>query len=51
MNACAISSRVRSYQFGSTGLLILAEIVIADTTSLRNRLFWSIVPASPFIIK
>ncbi|BEJ14722.1 hypothetical protein CspHIS471_0404890 [Cutaneotrichosporon sp. HIS471] len=38
------------YQFGFSGLMILVEILIADTTSLRNRLFFSYIPAMPFII-
>ncbi|CAK9786879.1 putative Siderochrome-iron uptake transporter [Cutaneotrichosporon oleaginosum] len=38
------------YQFGYSGLMILVEILIADTTSLRNRLFFSYIPAYPFII-
>jgi SIT family siderophore-iron:H+ symporter-like MFS transporter len=38
------------YQFGYSGMMILVEILIADTTSLRNRLFFSYIPAYPFII-
>jgi SIT family siderophore-iron:H+ symporter-like MFS transporter len=33
------------YQFGYTGIILLVEILIADTTTLRNRLFFSYVPA------
>lgn len=33
------------YQFGYTGIILLVEILIADTTTLRNRLLFSYVPA------
>ncbi|CAI6225685.1 unnamed protein product [Periconia digitata] len=38
------------YQIGYTCVLLLVEVVIADTTSLRSRLFFSYIPAAPFII-
>jgi SIT family siderophore-iron:H+ symporter-like MFS transporter len=53
------------YQFGYTGVqrefpgcdhpiytnpLVLVEVLIADLTSLRNRLFFSYIPAAPFIM-
>lgn len=38
------------YQVGYTCILLLVEVIIADTTSLRSRLFFSYVPALPFII-
>ncbi|PVI04719.1 siderochrome-iron transporter-like protein Sit1 [Periconia macrospinosa] len=38
------------YQVGYTSILLLVEVVIADTTSLRSRLFFSYIPATPFII-
>lgn len=38
------------YQFGYTGIVLLLEILIADTTSLRNRLLASFIPGAPFII-
>jgi len=38
------------YQIGYSGLILLVEILIADTTSLRNRLLFSYIPATPFII-
>ncbi|WVR08388.1 hypothetical protein IAU60_005443 [Kwoniella sp. DSM 27419] len=31
-------------------LVVLVEVLIADTTSLRSRLFFSYIPATPFII-
>ena len=38
------------YQIGYTCVLLLVEVVIADITSLRSRLFFSYIPALPFII-
>lgn len=33
-----------------TGVQLLVEIIIADVTTLRNRLFFSYIPATPFIV-
>ena len=38
------------YQIGYTCVILLVEVVVADTTSLRSRLFFSYIPALPFII-
>ncbi|KAI5118613.1 hypothetical protein M0805_008044 [Coniferiporia weirii] len=38
------------YQIGYTGLTLLVEIIIADITSLHNRLFLSYIPATPYLI-
>ncbi|EDN05031.1 conserved hypothetical protein [Histoplasma mississippiense (nom. inval.)] len=38
------------YQIGYTGIMLLVEVLIADTTSLRSRLIFSYVPALPFLI-
>lgn len=38
------------YQIGYTMIILLLEIVIADITSTRARLFFSYIPALPFII-
>ncbi|KAJ4353159.1 ferrioxamine B transporter [Ascochyta clinopodiicola] len=53
----AVSSNVESfsagavfYQIGYTTMIVLIEIIIADITSLRSRLFFSYVPAIPFLI-
>ncbi|KAL8279884.1 hypothetical protein RQP46_007734 [Phenoliferia psychrophenolica] len=35
------------YIIGITGLFLLQNIIIADISSLRNRLFWSIFPSIP----
>ena len=38
------------YQVGYTMVLLLVEVIIADITSTRARLFFSYIPALPFII-
>ncbi|WVO20323.1 uncharacterized protein IAS62_001617 [Cryptococcus decagattii] len=38
------------YQFGYTGSQLLVEVLIADVTSLRSRLLFSYIPATPFLI-
>ncbi|ODO10341.1 hypothetical protein I350_00936 [Cryptococcus amylolentus CBS 6273] len=38
------------YQFGYTGVQLLVEVIIADITSLRSRLIFSYIPATPFLI-
>lgn len=38
------------YQIGYTMIILLIEVIIADLTSLRSRLFFSFVPALPFVI-
>ncbi|KAI8942966.1 ferrioxamine B transporter [Plenodomus lindquistii] len=38
------------YQVGYTVVIVLVEIIIADITSLRSRLFFSYIPAAPFLI-
>ncbi|KZT25185.1 siderochrome-iron transporter [Neolentinus lepideus HHB14362 ss-1] len=38
------------YQIGLTGIQLLIEVLIADITSLRNRVFFSYIPSLPFII-
>ncbi|KAH7132570.1 siderochrome-iron transporter-like protein Sit1 [Dendryphion nanum] len=38
------------YQIGYTCVILLVEVIIADTTSLRSRVFFSYIPAAPFII-
>ncbi|KAI4679711.1 uncharacterized protein J4E84_008234 [Alternaria hordeiaustralica] len=53
----SVSSNVESfaagavfYQIGYTTIIVLIEIIIADITSLRSRLFFSYIPAVPFLI-
>lgn len=38
------------YQIGYTCCTLLVEVIVADVTSLRSRLFFSYLPATPFII-
>jgi MFS transporter, SIT family, siderophore-iron:H+ symporter len=38
------------YQVGYTMVILLVEVIIADTTSTRSRLLFSFVPALPFVI-
>lgn len=38
------------YAAGSTGLQILQQVFIADTTNLLNRALWSSLPQIPFLI-
>ncbi|GAA6033303.1 hypothetical protein JCM8097_006682 [Rhodosporidiobolus ruineniae] len=38
------------YQFGYSAAILIVEILISDTSSLRSRLFLSYIPALPFII-
>ncbi|OAL38513.1 hypothetical protein AYO20_02162 [Fonsecaea nubica] len=38
------------YQIGYTCVILLVEVIIADITSLRARLFFSYIPALPFVI-
>lgn len=38
------------YQVGYTCVILLVEVIIADTTTMRWRVFFSYIPALPFII-
>ncbi|KAH8587712.1 major facilitator superfamily protein [Bisporella sp. PMI_857] len=38
------------YQIGYTCVILLVEVIIADVTSMRSRVFFSYIPATPFII-
>ncbi|WRT68181.1 uncharacterized protein IL334_005156 [Kwoniella shivajii] len=49
-NLSAFSGGAMLYQFGYTGVQLLVEVLIADVTSLRSRLFFSYIPAMPFLI-
>lgn len=37
------------HQIGYTMSVLILEVIVADTTSLRSRLFFSYVPAVPFL--
>lgn len=39
------------YQVGYTCATLLAEVIIADMTSLRSRLFFSYTFASPYLVR
>ncbi|KAJ5889044.1 hypothetical protein N7495_009085 [Penicillium taxi] len=39
-----------TYQLGFTGIVLLVEIIVADITSMRSRVLFSYLPATPFII-
>ncbi|WVQ95751.1 hypothetical protein IAU59_002850 [Kwoniella sp. CBS 9459] len=49
-NLSAFSGGALLYQFGYTGFQLLVEVLIADVTSLRSRLFFSYIPAMPFLV-
>ncbi|KAE8376012.1 major facilitator superfamily domain-containing protein [Aspergillus bertholletiae] len=38
------------YQVGYTSIILLVEVLVADVTSLRSRLLFSYIPATPFLI-
>lgn len=38
------------YQIGYTCVLLLVEVIVADITSLRARLFFSFIPTLPFLV-
>lgn len=38
------------YQVGYTCVILLVEVIVADITSMRARVFFSYIPALPFII-
>lgn len=38
------------YQIGYTAIVLLVEVIVADISSTRARIFFSYVPALPFII-
>lgn len=39
------------FQIGWTLMSLLIEIIIADTTSLRSRLFFSFIPNMPYLVR
>lgn len=49
-NVDTFSAGAVIYQIGYTMVLVLVEVIIADLTSTRSRLFFSYIPAMPFII-
>ena len=49
-NVQAFASAQIFYSAGSTGLQILIQIFVADTTDLSNRALFSVLPDIPFLI-
>ncbi|KAK4131020.1 MFS general substrate transporter [Trichocladium antarcticum] len=49
-NVSTFSAGAIIYQVGYTMIILLVEVIIADITSTRARLFFSYVPAMPFLI-
>jgi hypothetical protein len=41
---------IMSLQIGYTTIMLLVEVLIADTTTLRNRVLFSFIPALPFLV-
>ncbi|KIY46873.1 MFS general substrate transporter [Fistulina hepatica ATCC 64428] len=46
----AFSGGAILYQIGYTAVQLPAEVIVGDTTTLRNRVLFSFVPAAPFVI-
>lgn len=40
----------KNLQIGYTSVVLLVEVVVADTTSLRSRVFFSYIPTLPFLV-
>lgn len=49
-NVATFSAGAIIYQIGYTCVILLVEVIIADTTSMRSRVFFSYIPATPFLI-
>ena len=49
-NVATFAAGTAIYQIGYTMIMLLVEVIIADITSTRARLFFSYIPALPFII-
>ncbi|KAJ4313779.1 ferrioxamine B transporter [Fusarium piperis] len=49
-NLATFSAGAVIYQIGYTMVILLVEVIVADITSTRARLFFSYIPALPFII-
>lgn len=49
-NITTLTAGVAIYIIGYTVVIMLLEVIIADITSTRSRVFFSYVPALPFII-
>ncbi|KAL2015393.1 hypothetical protein VTK56DRAFT_5547 [Thermocarpiscus australiensis] len=49
-NVSSFAAGAIIYQVGYTMIMLLVEVIIADITSTRARLFFSYIPALPFLI-
>lgn len=49
-NLATLSGGVVLYTIGYAMIQIMLEVLIADVTTIRSRVFWSFLPAVPFII-
>jgi MFS transporter, SIT family, siderophore-iron:H+ symporter len=49
-NIASFAAGTAIYQIGYTMIMLLVEVIVADVTSTRARLFFSYLPALPFII-
>lgn len=49
-NVSAFCAGAVIYQIGLTIITFLVEVIVADISSLRSRLLWSYIAATPFII-
>ena len=50
LNVKTFAAGALIYQIGYTMILLLVEVIIADITSTRARLFFSYIPTTPFLI-
>lgn len=49
-NVTTMAAGIAIYQIGYTIIVLLVEVIVADITSTRARLFFSYIPGLPFII-
>lgn len=49
-NVASFAAGAVIYQIGYTMVILLVEVIVADITSTRSRLFFSFVPVTPFLI-
>jgi SIT family siderophore-iron:H+ symporter-like MFS transporter len=43
-------TRLTCVQIGYTAIQLLVEVLIGDTTTLRNRVLFSFIPTLPFLV-
>lgn len=49
-DVASLAAGTAIYQIGYTIMVLLVEVIVADITSTRARLFFSYIPALPFLI-